>query len=85
MGLEIINEALEKVRGIRDRLANAYSRQKSYADNRKQPLEFVVSDHVYLNISPMNGVMRFGRNRKLSPRYVSHTKFYSVWVRWPMS
>ena len=25
LGLEIINEALEKVRGIRDRLANGYS------------------------------------------------------------
>ena len=35
LGLEIIHEALEKVTVIRDRLATAYSRQKSYADNRK--------------------------------------------------
>ena len=55
---------------IRDRLANAYSRQKSYADNGKQPLEFDVGDHVYLKISPMKGVIRFGRKGKLSPRYV---------------
>ena len=70
LGPEIIHEALEKVRMIRDRLATAYSRQKSYADNRKRPLEFNVGDQVYLKISPMKGVMRFGRKGKLSPRYV---------------
>ena len=38
LGPEIIHEALEKVRVIRDKLATAYSRQKSYADNRKSTL-----------------------------------------------
>ncbi|XP_069143430.1 uncharacterized protein [Solanum lycopersicum] len=46
------------------------SLQKSYADNMKRPLEFDVGDQVYLKISPMNGVMRFGRKGKLSFRYV---------------
>ena len=55
---------------IRDRLATAYSQQKSHADNRKRPLEFDVGDQVYLKISPMKGVMRFGSKGKLSPRYV---------------
>ena len=35
LGPEIIHEALEKVRVIRDRLVAVYSWQKSYADNRK--------------------------------------------------
>ena len=65
---EIIYEALEKVRVIRGRLATAYNRQKSYADNRKWPLEFDVGDQVYLKISPIKEVMSFGRKRKLSPR-----------------
>ena len=43
-GQEIIHRAFDKVRVIRDRLATAYSRQKSYADNRKRPLEFNVGD-----------------------------------------
>ena len=47
---EIIHEALRKVRVIRDRLATAYSRQKSYVDNRKRPLEFDVGNQVYLKI-----------------------------------
>ncbi|XP_027768525.1 uncharacterized protein LOC114074737 [Solanum pennellii] len=51
-------------------LATTYSRQKSYADNRKRPLEFDVADQVYLKISPLKGVMRFGTKEKLSPRYV---------------
>ena len=42
MGQEIIHEALEKVRVIRDRLATTYSLQKSNADNRKWPLKFDV-------------------------------------------
>ncbi|WMV41603.1 hypothetical protein MTR67_034988 [Solanum verrucosum] len=48
----------------------AHSRQRSYADNRKRDLECEVGDWVYLKISPMKGVMRFGRKGKLSPRYV---------------
>ena len=57
LGAEVIHEALEKVRMIRDRFATAYSRQKSYANNRKRPLKFKVGDQVYLKISPMKGVM----------------------------
>ena len=55
---------------IRDRLATAYSRQKSYVDNRKRALEFEVSDQVYLKISPVKGMMRFGKKGKLSLRYI---------------
>ena len=55
---------------IRERLATAYSRQKSYADNRKRPLVFNVGDQVYLKISPINGLTWFGRKGKLNIRYV---------------
>ena len=85
LGPDIIHEALEKVRVIRDRLATAYSRQNSYADNRKRPLVIDVGDQVYLKISPMKGVMRFGRKGKLSPSMLGHMRSYSVWVRCPMS
>ncbi|RVW60643.1 Transposon Ty3-G Gag-Pol polyprotein [Vitis vinifera] len=33
-------------------------------------LEFEVGDHVFLKVSPMKSVMRFGRKGKLSPRFV---------------
>ncbi|GMP72867.1 hypothetical protein CsSME_00030760 [Camellia sinensis var. sinensis] len=35
-------------------------KQKSYADNRRRDLVFGVGDHVFLKVSPMKGVMRFG-------------------------
>jgi len=46
------------------------ARQKSYADQRRKPLEFEVGDFVCLKVSPMKGVNRFGVKRKLAPRYV---------------
>jgi len=48
----------------------AQARQKSYANHRRRPLEFEVGDFVYLKVSPMKGVNRFGVKRKLAPRYV---------------
>ena len=33
-------------------------------------MQFEVVDHVYLKVSPMRGVHRFGVRGKLAPRYV---------------
>jgi hypothetical protein len=33
-------------------------------------LEFEIGDHVYLRVSPMKGVKRFGMKGKLAPRYI---------------
>jgi hypothetical protein len=51
-------------------MSAAQSRQKSYVDNRRQPLEFKVGDRIFLKISPMKGVMRFGKKGKLSPQFI---------------
>ena len=48
----------------------AQSRQKSYADVRRRPLEFEVGDHVFLKVMPKRGVVRFGKRGKLSPRFI---------------
>ncbi|GJR17089.1 hypothetical protein Tco_0965616 [Tanacetum coccineum] len=45
-------------------------RQKSYADNRRKQLKFVVGDRVMLKVSPWKGVILFGKKGKLTPRYV---------------
>ena len=59
--------AMEKVLLIRDRLMKTQSRQKSYADVRRRKLEFHVDDWVFLKVSHIKGVMRFGNKGKLSP------------------
>ena len=41
-----------------------------YADQRRRPLKFEVGDLVFLKVSPMRGVMRFGKKGKLAPRFV---------------
>ena len=70
IGPDVIQQAVDKVKLIRGRLLAAQSRQKSYADNRRRPLEFQIGDWVFLKVSPMKGVMRFGKKGKLSPRYI---------------
>jgi hypothetical protein len=45
------------------------SRQKSYADRRRRPLEFQVGDYVYLKVTPMKK-KRFGIKKKLAARFV---------------
>ena len=55
---------------IRRRLLTAQSRQKSYADKRRRPLEFEVGDHVFLKVMPKKRVIRFDKQRKLSPKFI---------------
>ncbi|GJZ04094.1 putative reverse transcriptase domain-containing protein, partial [Tanacetum coccineum] len=66
IGPELVQETTDKVVVIRDRLKAARDRQKSYADNRRKPLEFQVGDHVMLKVSPWKGVVRFGKKGKLA-------------------
>ncbi|KAD4385610.1 hypothetical protein E3N88_25779 [Mikania micrantha] len=69
-GPEIIQETTDKIAQIKDRIKAARDRQKSYADNRRKPLEFAIGDKVMLKVSPWKGVVRFGKKGKLAPRYI---------------
>ncbi|XP_075475620.1 uncharacterized protein LOC142507563 [Primulina tabacum] len=51
-------------------MKTAQSRQKSYSDIRRRPLEFKVGDHVFVKITPLKGVTRFGKKGKLSPCFI---------------
>ena len=51
-------------------MKSAQSRQKSYANRKKRPLEFQVGDSVFLKVSPFKGVIRFEKWGKLNPRYI---------------
>ena len=69
-GPDIVCEAEEQVWVIQENLKIAKSRQKCYADKKRRSVLFQVGDHVYLRVSPMKGVQRFGVKGKLAPRYV---------------
>ncbi|GKE04945.1 hypothetical protein Tco_1396963 [Tanacetum coccineum] len=59
---------------LQSHIQAARDRQKSYADVRRKPLEFQVGDKVMLKVSPWKGVIRFGKRRKLNPRYIGPFK-----------
>ena len=69
-GPDLIRDTFEKVDLIRKHLLTAWSRQKNYADRRRQPLEFEVGDHVFLKVMPKRRVIRFGMRGKLAMRYI---------------
>ena len=69
MGPDVIKDVVEKVKLIHDHMRAAQSRQKSYADNRRQEFEFDVGEHVFLKVSPFEGVMRFEKRGEFSPNW----------------
>jgi hypothetical protein len=75
-GPELIQEAEEQVRIIRENLRLAQTRQKSHADNRRRPLEFEEGDHVYLKVSPLRGMRRFKVKGKLSSGFIGPFRIF---------
>ncbi|GKD06624.1 putative reverse transcriptase domain-containing protein, partial [Tanacetum coccineum] len=67
IGPELVQETIDKVVVIKEKLKAKRDRQKSYADNRRKPLEFEVGDCVMLKVSPWKGVVHFGKKGKLAP------------------
>jgi regulator of PEP synthase PpsR (kinase-PPPase family) len=61
LGLDIVQDTIDKVALIRRRLSAAQDRQKSYADMRQRNLEFAEGDKLFLRVAPMKGVTRFGK------------------------
>lgn len=73
-GPELVQITHDKIQIIRERMKAAQDRQKSYADKRRRPIEFTVGDMVMLKVSPWKGIIRFGKQGKLSPRFVGPFK-----------
>ena len=70
LGPELVEQATEAIKKIQERMKTSQSHQKSYADRRRRSLEFEVGEQVFLNISPIRGITRFGKKGKLSLRFV---------------
>ena len=69
-GPELVHIASEEVPIIQQRLKIAFSRHKSYADPKRKDVSFSIGDLVFLKVSPMKEMMRFGNKEKLAPRYI---------------
>jgi hypothetical protein len=69
-GPDILLEAEENIRMVRENLKAAQSRQRSYADTQRRELSFEVGDYFYIKVYPFRGIKRFGVKGKLAPRYI---------------
>ncbi|MCI20384.1 hypothetical protein A2U01_0041546, partial [Trifolium medium] len=70
LGPDMIQETTSKIKSIHEKLKIAQSRQKSYADKKRRPLEFNESDHVFLKVTPMLNLRGAFKTKKLCPRYI---------------
>ncbi|XP_070054139.1 uncharacterized protein [Nicotiana tomentosiformis] len=70
LGNDLFRDAMEKVKVIQEQLCTTQSRQKSYANKKVCGVSYMVGEKVLLRVSPMKGVMRFGKKGKLNPRYI---------------
>jgi hypothetical protein len=76
LDLNLFKRQEEQVRIIRENLRVAQTRQKSYTDNRRRPLEFEEGDHVYPKVSPLRGMRRFKVKGKLSPHFIGPSRVF---------
>ncbi|WMV29737.1 hypothetical protein MTR67_023122 [Solanum verrucosum] len=67
-GPHIVHQSMENLNIIQEKEKTVQRHQKSYIDVRRRGIEFEVDDWVYLNVSPVKGVRRFGKEGKLSTR-----------------
>ena len=70
LGPDMVDQTTKAIKVIRQRMKTGQSRQKSYADKRRRPLEFEIGSKVFLKISPMKDVTRFRKRGKLNPRFI---------------
>ncbi|KAK6145345.1 hypothetical protein DH2020_022165 [Rehmannia glutinosa] len=68
--LDLVQEAIDKVQIIRERIRTAQSHQKSYANQRRKDLEFATGEEVFLRLSRLKGKIHSRKGGKLSLRYI---------------
>ncbi|XP_050216496.1 uncharacterized protein LOC126667550 [Mercurialis annua] len=61
---------MDKIQTVKQCLKASQDRQKSYTDRHRREIEYEVGEKVCLKVSPRKGVLRFGKQGKLSPKYI---------------
>ena len=78
LGSQFVQDMIDDIKKIREKMQATQDRQNSYAELNRRDIEFEVGDKVLLRVSPMRGVMRFGKREKLSPKYIGPVVGYSL-------
>jgi hypothetical protein len=75
---DLVKDAEEKMKVIRENLKLAPMRQKSYHDKGIAPRHYEVGDYVYLKVSLTKGVQRFRVKGKLALWYIGPYEIFEV-------
>ena len=70
IGLHLVKDTKEKIHIIQQRLKAASVRQRSYANLKRNDIEYEVRDKVFLKVSQLKKILCFRRKGKLSPRFI---------------
>ncbi|GAU35775.1 hypothetical protein TSUD_61360 [Trifolium subterraneum] len=70
LGPDIVQETMEKIRMIREKMKASQSRQKSYHDKKRKDVEFQEGDHVFLRVTSTTGVGRPLKFKKLTSMFI---------------
>ena len=52
LGPDLVQETSNQLKLIKEKMLAAQSRQNSYADQRRKPIEFEEGSHVFLKVTP---------------------------------
>ncbi|XP_074266522.1 uncharacterized protein LOC141589797 [Silene latifolia] len=66
----MVQDMIEKVHLIRQKMKAPQDRQKSYAVLHRRDIEFQGAGKVLLKVSPMCRIMRFSKRGKLSQNFI---------------
>ncbi|XP_048502873.1 uncharacterized protein LOC125498665 [Beta vulgaris subsp. vulgaris] len=66
----MIEDTVNQVRYIREKMRAAQDRQKAYADQNRRDSEYQIGEKVLLKVSLMKGMMCFGQKGKLIPKFI---------------
>jgi len=82
LGPDIVQQTIEKVKLIQEKMKASQSRQKSYHDKHRKDLEFQEGDHVFLRVTPVTGVGRALKSKKLTPRFIGRIRYQKEMEQW---
>ena len=70
IGPDIVKDTKEKVWVIQQRLKVVSDRHKPYANLKRKYIKYEVGNKVFFEVSPWRKILRFGKKRKLSLRFI---------------
>ena len=78
IGPDIVKDIEDKVRVFQQRLKAASDRHKSHVNLKRKDIVYEVGDKVFLKVLSWRKILRFGKRRKLSPRFIGSYEILEI-------